>query len=115
MIFCRVLPSPLIVMPLPELPDVCEKSIVALFLPEILTPAGSTILSDFTVPSMTIVVPLFALLTASASVVPPFLTVIVFPDGVVVPDDELPEEVLQEIVPLSSTSILYMLITLFDE
>ncbi len=99
-IFCIILPLPLIVIPLPELPVVCEKSMVALFLPEICTPAGSTILSDLIVPSMTIVVPLLALFTASASVVPPFLTVIVVPEGVVVPELSPPDVEPPDVAPL---------------
>ena len=114
-IFSRVLPLPEIVIPLPELPLVCEKSIVALFLPTILTPAGRETAPDLTVPSITIVCPDLAFLTASASEVPPFLTVI----SPVTVEPELPEELLPELPeeplpelpelfpePLESTCIL---------
>lgn len=50
-----VLPLPDNVIPLPELPLVCEKSIVALFFPARLTPAGSETAPDLTVPSITTV------------------------------------------------------------
>ena len=93
--FERVLPDPLIVIPLPELPLVDEKSIVALFLPVILTPLLSLTAPLFTVPSMMIVVPLLALLIASARLVPPFLTVMVLP--VVWLPELLPEP---ELLPL---------------
>ena len=69
-----MLPSPEIVIPLPELPVVCEKSIIALFLPEILTPAGKLTAPDLTVPSITIVSPDFALFIALSRDVPPFFT-----------------------------------------
>ena len=86
------------VIPFPELPDVDEKSIVALFLPEIFTPAGREILPDFTVPLITIVVPFEALLTAASRVVPPFFTSIVFPevDELELPEPELDEPELDE-------------------
>ena len=77
--FESVLPLPEIVIPRPELPLVDEKSIVALFLPEIFTPLLSLTAPLLTVPSITIVVPLEALLIADDSDVPPFLTVIVLP------------------------------------
>ena len=96
MIFSTVLPFPEIVIPLPELPEVCEKSIVALFFPEILTPAGNDTAPDFTVPSITIVVPDDAFLTASESDVPPFFTIISFPPEEPLPDELPPEEPLPE-------------------
>ena len=111
MIFCIVLPLPLTVRPLPELPDVCEKSIVALFLPVILTPDGNETAPDLTVPSITIVVPEDAFLIASASDVPPFFTTISLSDEVLpdelLPDELLPDELLpDELLPLLSTCIL---------
>ena len=62
------------VLPLPELPLVCEKSIVALFFPARLTPAGSETAPDLTVPSITTVCPDLAFLSASAKDIPPALT-----------------------------------------
>ena len=70
--FERLLPLPEMVIPLPELPLVDEKSIVALFLPVMCTPEGSFTEPLFTVPSITIVVPLLALLIAEEREVPPF-------------------------------------------
>ena len=69
-----VLPLPDNVIPLPELPLVCEKSIVALFFPARLTPAGSETDPDLTVPSITTVCPDLAFLSASAKDIPPALT-----------------------------------------
>ena len=69
-----VLPLPDIVIPLPELPLVCEKSIVALFFPVRLTPAGSETAPDLTVPSITTVCHDLAFLSASAKDIPPALT-----------------------------------------
>ena len=89
--FSIVLPLPDIVIPFPELPDVEEKSIVALFLPEIFTPEGSDIFPDFTVPLIMIVVPFEALFTADSSVVPPFFTSIVLPEVELDEPDELEE------------------------
>ena len=52
---------------------------VALFLPEILTPAGTLTAPDFTVPLITIVVPFAALLIAVERDVPLADTSIVLP------------------------------------
>ena len=102
-----VLPEPEMVIPRPELPLVEEKSIVALFLPAMLTPLLRLTEPLFIVPSMIIVVPFEALLMASLRLVPPFLTVIVLPevDELPLPEPlpeplseplpELPEELLQ--------------------
>ena len=116
-----VLPLPSNVSPLPLLPDVDAKSIVALFFPDIFTPDGTFIASDFIVPLITIVVPDFALLIAAERVVPPFFTSKEFVVFDVEPalSDELPEllELLLELLPvlLELLPVLLELPALFQE
>ena len=104
-----MLPLPAKERPLPLLPEVDEKSITALLIPEIFTPAGTLTEPDLTVPFITIVVPDLALLIAAERVVPPSLTSMLLPeitgvegDLVVVVVTFVPEELLVVVVTVGA-------------
>ena len=110
--YSTVEPEPLKVKPLPFEPDVEEKSIVPLLVPLILTPEGTFTAPDLTVPSIMIVVPDLAFEIAVDKEVPPFFTVIVFPEveleELLEEDDELDEleELLDELEELLEDELL---------